>query len=306
MDESPSSSSRSGSPEPVVEVAGIADGAWRLEQVQRLERLLTTMELRAGLLPRPNVSDRPEIEVEDHPTTIPEVRECNWKTFVNRFDPDEPVYSIDVLVAGPKVYQDIQAEARSRGGMEMRIMGTRPSSHRVHRLENNSQWIHRVRIQSPLLLAIFSRITGYDWGTQSHTFMRPFPDIIYRHDKLKEELRTMESEGDAGPEQPANLADLRCYIDFVESRILPDYTRICKSPESNRPRILFSDLWYLFRPGDLIYVPPRSLVQVAAPSPRAPDMPGSRLASSKGESPWHQCSLLRAGRTAIAPRIPRY
>ncbi|KAK7963558.1 hypothetical protein PG988_010532 [Apiospora saccharicola] len=46
--------------------------------------------------------------------------------------------------------------------------------------------------------------------------------------------------------------ELKCYIEFVESRIIPD-TRRYENPESSEARMVrYQDLWFLFPPGELI------------------------------------------------------
>jgi len=256
-----------------------------LGHLDRLDRLLTDLEQRAGILPSSDVAGGEDDE-EEPPQTIPKVRECDWEHFVNHFDPSEPLCSIEVLVAGTKLRQDIAAEAGKRvSKLGMGPRPGRPSPYRVHRLENNTKWIKRVRIQSPALLAIFGKVTGYDWGTQPHTFMRPFPDLIYYHEKIKDELQRMESDENQASSNPAVLEDLRCYIDFAKRRLLPDFTRIREATELHRPRVLFSDLWYLFKPGDFVFVPAKSLLKAASE-----DMELDRIMKNQSlrESPWHQ------------------
>lgn len=48
------------------------------------------------------------------------------------------------------------------------------------------------------------------------------------------------------------LRDMRCYINFIDNEVMPLYTRF---DGSTTDRVKFDDLWYLFRPGDLIYMP---------------------------------------------------
>jgi len=273
--------------------------AGTLGYIDRLDRLVTDLELRAGIIQPPEPSDD-EDDDEEPPKTVPQVRECDWEHFINRFDPAEPVYSIEVLVAGTKIRQDIAAEARKR--MPKQVLGpktSRPPPFRVHRLESNSKWIQRVRIQSPTLLAAFGRVTGYDWGTQPHTFMRPFPDLIYYHGKLRDELRILDSDEPPTGPSPAPREDLRCYIDFVEQRLLPDYTRIREATELNRPRVLFSDLWYLFKPGDFVFVPPKSLLNSAVEEMK---QNSTERITGLRESPWHQRMLLTLPYSLTFPR----
>ncbi|KAF4450430.1 hypothetical protein F53441_6429 [Fusarium austroafricanum] len=53
-------------------------------------------------------------------------------------------------------------------------------------------------------------------------------------------------------DSPEALRDMRCYVDFVDKEVLPLHTRF---EGSTADRVKFDDLWSLFRPGDLIYMP---------------------------------------------------
>ncbi|KAJ8105141.1 hypothetical protein ONZ43_g7545 [Nemania bipapillata] len=48
------------------------------------------------------------------------------------------------------------------------------------------------------------------------------------------------------------LRDMRCYVDFVDNEIMPLYKRY---DGTGAERVKFDDLWFLFRVGDLIYMP---------------------------------------------------
>src|SRR5947207_9234419 len=251
-------------------------------------------------------------EEPNSPTTVPEVKECDWAHFVNRFSPREPIYAIEILVAGLKLGMEVADEERKREHYDGFRLGFSPGNQWVHKIEANDTWIQRVRIQSKALLRIFSKVTGYEWGTNPHTFVRPFQYLIRYHERFKEELRRMDSEmsltqethgsdgavvaavqlkaeprearippagtldsaGEAqSPPAPADkdgqvhetdptaLEDLRCYIKFVEERILPELKRYREVSNSTRLKIRFDDLWYLFRSGDLIFVTKKALAK---------------------------------------------
>jgi len=51
------------------------------------------------------------------------------------------------------------------------------------------------------------------------------------------------------------LEDLRCYVNFVEEKLMPLYNRFDNVTDIDSQKIQFDDLWYLFRSGELIYVP---------------------------------------------------
>lgn len=51
------------------------------------------------------------------------------------------------------------------------------------------------------------------------------------------------------------LRDMRCYVDFVDNEIMPLYKRY---DGTSAERVKYDDLWFLFRVGDLIYMPAAS------------------------------------------------
>lgn len=208
---------------------------------------------------------------------IPEVLKCNWEKFINRFSPDEPLHIVEVLVAGDRLAQDVLKEAAKRkaaGHLKEWKRDMPVDETRITKIHDSKVWLQRVRIQSSALLDIFTRVTGHAWGTQFYTFMRPFQYLIYFHDKIKEELSRLESEaqGEAkeGRKQSHELLHLRAYVKFVEEDILPEFhsrrdRSITGNDGSPAPtKIRFTDLWYLFERGDLIFMPDRTIKRYLA------------------------------------------
>jgi hypothetical protein len=252
---------------------------------------------------------------------VPGVRKCNWEQFINRFSKYEPLYAVDVLEAGEDLGNEIQEENKQRKThpiFEGIFIQTQTQVKR--RRYDNTKWPQMIRVRSPRLLAIFSRVTGYAWAAQPYTFRRPFQYLIYFHGKLKEELERMEvmtsrdsehvgqsissssapntafslqasiltQEGTSqileesptaaredgsgrtalvpqgGSEYLAALEDLRSYIQFAEAEIMPGYRRFQGVTYSSSLRIRFDELWYLFRPGELLYMPSKTLAKQVA------------------------------------------
>lgn len=231
---------------------------------------------------------------------LPEVREYDWEHFINRYGPDDRSHIIEVLVGGYQLGKDTANETERREGA---TSSEKPTAHRVHRIETHSRWIQRVRIRSKPLLDIFSRVTGYAWGTKPLTFVRPFQYLVHFHSKFKEELGRLESQSqsprniphsinlepakmneefhsqpnvgqiidDSSKRASSNnitstlvhdpLNDLRCYIRFAEDQLLPQHKLFHHECSSNGSKIRFDDLWYLFRAGDLVYIPQRTLAK---------------------------------------------
>lgn len=200
---------------------------------------------------------------------ISSVKECDWEHFINRFSPDEPLHAIEILIAGPQLENSMASEAAKR----QKVVGTSESpksqmSNQIRRVGLNSGSIHRVRIQSKRLLDFFGETTGHTWESEPHTYVRPFQYLLHNHDKFKQSVQHLESDRDrAGSNQnersldPKLLDDLRCYIKFVEERLLPQYTALHETSTSSRKgtKVHFDDIGCLFKPGDLVYVPRKAL-----------------------------------------------
>jgi len=71
-----------------------------------------------------------------------------------------------------------------------------------------------------------------------------------------ESLQSVDSNADEDfdtlMDSPEALRDMRCYVNFIDEEVMPLYSRFDGSSEE---KIKFDDLWCLFRPGDLIYMP---------------------------------------------------
>ncbi|KAE8442709.1 hypothetical protein EG329_002900 [Mollisiaceae sp. DMI_Dod_QoI] len=298
--------------------------------------------------------------------TIAEVRECNWEQFKNRFSAHDGEYAIECLLAGDKLRDEIAHEQRRRVLAEQRA--TSMSDEKVEnalprqkvrldkawsdmmqstdpKKDTEKRWLQRIRINSVPVLRRLGNATGETWSGQPRTFFRPFRALVHYHDKIKEELKTLEAkleesgklldspiveepevkeppdetlpapssaenadkesassgpatdarsnlvaslaigEGAAPekiginrtdtllselPDEPEDseeekleqlmnskeaLQDLKCYVKFVEEKLMPLYHQFDTPENIHAHKIRFDDLWYLFRIGEHIYVP---------------------------------------------------
>jgi hypothetical protein len=74
-------------------------------------------------------------------------------------------------------------------------------------------------------------------------------------DSVQSADSTAEEDFESVMDSPEALRDMRCYVDFVDKEIMPLYNHF---DGSEADRVKFNDLWCLFRPGDLIYMPASS------------------------------------------------
>ncbi|KAM7183495.1 hypothetical protein V8F33_013542 [Rhypophila sp. PSN 637] len=148
------------------------------------------------------------------------------------------------------------------------------------------KWPRRIRLQAPALIRMLARCNRESWTDRQRTYYRPFNALIYHHPNMRKILEELEErwgsqvdqedrgtcvpdddtetkdsdngedddDSDEVVDSPKALRCLRAYVQYMEERILPDYHKYEKmdgrSPDAN---VRFSDLWYLFRTGELVY-----------------------------------------------------
>ncbi|KAK1759113.1 hypothetical protein QBC47DRAFT_371081 [Echria macrotheca] len=219
----------------------------------------------------PTFSDPLPVVINPHPG----VRQCNWDEFKNR-RPDTVLFSIETLVAGPNLHLSVYDESVKRG-----LRG--PPEECYEQLSCcmdtgvASPRIHRIRIQSAAILRLLNTVSGDSWDiTRSHTFFRPFAYLIHHQVKVKQMFDVLSTlaptlaslhvsdsqrtatgdrlaeEASPGISARAVLEDIRAYIDFVDTALLPLYQQF-EGLSNGSLTVDFDDLWYLFRPGELVW-----------------------------------------------------
>jgi hypothetical protein len=120
-----------------------------------------------------------------------DVEWLDFEHFKNRYSEKEGLAIIEVLCGHSKILQEIFHETtkRSRGKKDVRV--ARPVPNLKPASDGNSDsyryWIQRVRIQSPQLILLLSRLTGNrnSWSTdQPRTFFAPFRTFYYHLPQL--------------------------------------------------------------------------------------------------------------------------
>ncbi|KAK3312952.1 aaa family ATPase, partial [Apodospora peruviana] len=253
--------------------------------------------------------------------TIPEVRQCIFADFKNRFDPKgrDGHFAMDVLVSGNLLHQEIQAEHQLRDKLFQKrapqlmtrivsnkslVKAVRMANLNMDLIANaqsdeDKKWPRRIRLQSPHLIQFLARANREPWTNRPRTYYRPFNALIYHHPQMKQFLKVLEEKyGDeldamnaldardessssaaddeddssesANPteeddeeddeedpdklvDSPKALACLRAYVDYMDRKIMPDYHKYENMDVDSNATVRFSDLWYLFRTGELVY-----------------------------------------------------
>ncbi|KAK8034171.1 hypothetical protein PG993_009166 [Apiospora rasikravindrae] len=210
---------------------------------------------------------------DDGREMVPEVRYCNWESFMNRFSDDEPSYAIEALVPGADFEREIADETLRRHRQGVKPYEEEPDDV-VTRIRQQRVAVERIRIRSKPLLNLFTRLTGYSWGEKSRTFTQPFKYFVHYHETFHRELGILREEalqintssqseyqdGESHVEfEPETLRHLECFVNFAENNIMQLIRDFRKTAPSKSFTVRFDHLWYSFRPGDLIFVPPMTL-----------------------------------------------
>ncbi|KAF3769566.1 P-loop containing nucleoside triphosphate hydrolase protein, partial [Cryphonectria parasitica EP155] len=153
-------------------------------------------------------------------------------------------------------------------------------------------YIHRIRINSIPILGYLTDFMGLSSEReQPRTFMRPYMTLVYFQPYMKKMLARLEerladAEGDTEENDASDaeeeiasiytaelesirydveeqnkeierlmtsaeaLQDMRCYVRFMEKEIMPHF-EFLRGQQAEK--VIFDDLWCVFRPGDLIY-----------------------------------------------------
>lgn len=200
-----------------------------------------------------------EFKVAPQVPVIAQARSCNFEQFVNRFSLAESGYAIEFLEAGTELGKEVSKEVMRRHRIKVEGYQDKLSDQYKSRRLNgglvHGTWIHAVRIQSKAVLKVLSEVGGYAWGQEPYTFMRPFAHLIHFHPKIKAKFKEIRATPPKSDEEKQEREQLQCYVSFVEERLLPPVHQFddVQSPQARRVR--YDDLWYLFKAGDLVYVP---------------------------------------------------
>ncbi|RYP44532.1 hypothetical protein DL768_009027 [Monosporascus sp. mg162] len=125
---------------------------------------------------------------------IPKVVDVKWVDFdhfKNRYSPHEGLEIIEVLRGHDHIAQEVKE--RLRPGTQKRW-----ASRSLESLDDAElTWIQRVRIQSPPILLLLSRLTGHrdNWAiNRPRVFFRPFRTFYYYLPQMKECLGILEEK----------------------------------------------------------------------------------------------------------------
>lgn len=146
----------------------------------------------------------------------------DFEHFKNRYGPDEGLHIIEVLRAHPYIEEEIRRETRDRG---MRLKSAKPQMGHTPKIYHKEgpqiDHVQRVRIQSPALILLLSRLSGHhdDWSTDiPRVFFRPFRAMYYYRNRMKDILAILEKRfGDSQTGVATTDDKPAAVVDAIES-----------------------------------------------------------------------------------------
>ena len=93
-------------------------------------------------------------------------------------------------------------------------------------------------------------IQPLDISLENSTVTDSFDEYFQGREKIASAVKVDDVYG-----RKSALAEMTCHIDFVDNQVMPDYEKFQGTHSKVVPKARYDDLWYLFRVGDLVYVP---------------------------------------------------
>lgn len=216
---------------------------------------------------------------------VPGMCEKTWSDFMNKYMDDNKEYAIEILVGEPDYYHKESAAARTERRYDKSHKATYDESGPIisERADKQRTMPSRIRINSTLILKTLRTLDEHVDATASLVMLRPFKFLVHYKDRIEDLIRSLEHQlaepeqyATAGPsemlassdstsslhdrevkfrhteDRQETLQHMRCLADFLNLYIKPTVSRLQDNPDS---RVLFCDLWYIFRPGEDIYIP---------------------------------------------------
>lgn len=199
----------------------------------------------------------------DHQNITPHLVEKNWNDFMNKDANQNVEHAIEVLKGEPDYYSPTRKQDRSdkstNGTIHIAKRTTAPVEVQKTKTELQQTIPDRIRINSPLILNVLNNIDRHVDSSSAVVMLRPFKVLVYHEERIRDAVRRLEhaledhwqslEERDG---RSVTLEHMRCLLHFMDGHLLPHVNKI---RQSSSKKVCFRDLWYIFQPGDDIYMP---------------------------------------------------
>jgi hypothetical protein len=226
----------------------------------------------------------------DQQQMIPQLCHKSWSDFMNKHAGEKYEYAIEVLVGEPEYHRPTKdtkrIDRRQGNNRSLRPESeVRTDSISSGRGDEAIPIPERIRINSLWILDILSAIDEHVDATGPIVMLRPFKFLVHYENQIRDSIRVLENqlngpETTISPDQSAesltsetssktcevsavfediearqlSLQHMQCLTEFIDRYIKPTMVRL---EDNSDGKIQFRDLWYIFRPGEDIYMPIR-------------------------------------------------
>lgn len=192
----------------------------------------------------------------------------SWNDFMNKDGKQTKEFAIEILEGEPDYYHPskvIEKAERTMGKETIEIAKRTTATPSTAPPKDASQHPipDRIRINSPLILSVLNNIDRHIDATGSTVFLRPFKVFVFHEERIRDMIARLEFQTQEPYQSEQELAALKttlehmkCLADFMDHRLLPHVNRIMNPATT---KICFRDLWYIFRPGEDVYMALRRL-----------------------------------------------
>lgn len=256
------------------------------KRISMLERQLTSTaasrSINSGdrtldIDPSQAVDDIPEDRLTDETDRqrfIPQIVKRNWREFTNKYQNNKHEYAMELLMRDTDLLRHPDTELIASRNSEDTSL---PNHHEFfHETSAHTPKVvpARVRINSPWILKALSKINPEIDPEVPLVMLRPWKFLAHHESRIRDVVRNICEEHDSRSESSTVADDvdavaeplillsevkcrdeiqhLQCLIAFIDEYIKPKREQF---EGSTATKIRFKDLWFLFRPGDDIYMP---------------------------------------------------
>lgn len=214
-----------------------------------------------------------EYNASKFPTIAPCVVEKTWSDFMNKHVNDEHDCAIEVLKGNPPYYnpsvsQERQAKMESNGTARQAnaVADCVKRTLQATNVPTNDQasMPDRIRINSPFILSALSGIDKEFDASGPVVMLRPYKFLVYHAERIQEAEHQLHRTAEEHPDSDdastirTTLSHVHCLLDFYSTYVKQTVDRL---QDGTATKIQFRDLWYIFNPGEDIYMPLRRLRQ---------------------------------------------
>ncbi|KAF6823251.1 AAA family [Colletotrichum musicola] len=188
------------------------------------------------------------------------VGEFNYEDFKNRWGEEEGYHAIELLIGSDNLPDECSREKSRR--INTSSKGQRQELKSKGGAAVAETWVQRIRVHSPYILQYLSEMREALVELERQVGEgRPEVRETTPAGEENEATKDEDGEGKATTETSDRVEDwdrttalkhLRCYVDFMDKRIMPLQDMFTNTDQR---QVRFHDLWYLFNVGDDLYAP---------------------------------------------------